>query len=303
MNDVRNDLERARTSAPPIHIELNDVYRRQDQNEGRRRIGALVVALGICAALLVGLLTVSSAQPGQNSAPMFGSPTGPSLALADGEYAYAKTDCTIMSQPASQHVVCPDSATWWATDGSGRRIVGSEDRTFGPGGFPADTGDLSTLSLDEATLEQQLRDRTAPGGASPEPYSDFTPGPSQEGHVTAGLVRAIGELLEDPNATPELKASLFRVLAGLQGMDVVESSTDPVGRPAIELAITTEEQKHHLWFDPRTQQLLARGDVFGDGTYWLSVVARSGVAASTTSTDLIRSFVPKPEHDPTLPIS
>jgi hypothetical protein len=291
MTDLRNDLERARTSAPPIRLDLNDVYRRQDTKEVRRRVGALILALGICAALVVGLLSVVRAQPGHGAAPAFGDPSGPSLALADGEYVYTQVHCVVQGQ-RNDGLSCPDVQTWWALDGSGRTISGEQDETFEPGRFPTDTGDLSYLSLDAATLEQQLRDRTAPGGASPEPYAEFTPGPGQEGHVTAGLVRAIGELLFDPNATPGLKAALFDVLAGLQGMHVVEGSADPVDRPAIELRIETEEQVHQWWFDPQTYQLLEYQDAYADGTSLIWIVQRSGVTDSTTSTDLTRSFIP-----------
>lgn len=300
MNDLRNELERARTGAPPIRIDLDDVYRRRDRKEVRRRIGAFVVALGICAALVLGLLSVVRGQPGQTM-PAFGGPTGPRLGLADGEYVYTRLNCVVLGQPSEGTLSCPDIQTWWALDGSGREIVGSRDSSYGPAGFPADTGDLSYLSLDATMLERQLRDRTAPDGASPEPYAEFTPGPGQEGHVTAGLVRAIGELLQDPNAIPSLKAALFQVLAGLQGMHVVEQTTDPVGRPANELWIETEEQMHHWWFDPQTEQLLATGSGYGDGTSWLWIVERSGVTDSITSTELARSFVPKTNEEPAPP--
>jgi hypothetical protein len=297
MNDLRSDLERARTSAPPVSLDLDDVYRRRDKKEGRRRLGALVVALGICAALVVGLL--SAAHPWQTREPKgFGDPTGPRLALADGEYVYTRVHCVVHDQPSEGSLRCPDVQTWWALDDSGRTISGSRDQTYGPDAFPTDTGDLSYLSLDAATLEQQLRDRTAPGGASPEPYAQFTPGPGQEGHVTAGLVRAIGELLQDPNATPETKAALFHVLAGLQGMRVIEQTTDPVSRPAIELWIETEEQVHHWWFDPKTQQMLANSDVYADGTSMLHIVECNGVTDSTASTTLVRSFIPRTNEEP-----
>jgi hypothetical protein len=298
MNDLRQDLERAQSSAPQIRVDLNDVYRRQDRKEGRRRVGALIVALGICAALVVGLFSVVRAQPGHRAIPSFGGPTGARLALSDGEYVYTRVNCVIRGGAGDGSLQCPDVQTWWALDGSGRSISGGQDQTYGPNEFSTDTGDVSYLSLDATTLEQQLRDRTAPGGASPEPYAEFTPGPGQEGHVTAGLVRAIGELLDDPNATPQLKAALFQVLAGLQGMNVIERSTDPVGRPAIELWIETEEQVHHWWFDPQTQQQLAHGDLYADGTSWQRIVEQNGVTESTTTTDLVRSFVPTTNDDP-----
>jgi hypothetical protein len=298
MNDLRSELERARAGAPPITVDLDDVYRRLDRKEGRRRVGALVVALGICAVLVIGLLSVVRGQPGHRDTAAFGGPSGPRLSLSNGEYVYTRLNCVIRGHSDEGTLSCPDVQTWWALDGSGREIVGSQDSTFGAGEFPTDTGDLSYLSLDAATLDQQLRDRTAPDGASPEPYAEFTPGPGQEGHVTAGLVRAIGELLWDPNATPELKAALFQVLAGLQGMHVVQQTNDLVGRPANELWIETEEQMHHWWFDPQTEQLLASGDLYADGTSWLWIVERSGVTDSTTSTDLSRSFVPKTDAVP-----
>ena len=248
--------------------------------------------------------------PADGAVPHFGPAVG--LRVPNGDYVYTE---------ASDYLFGPDwvahpgvwgelyqHATWFSpADASGRETGtanygvpgGGNDVTYGPGDYVGDTGDLSYLSLDPTTLAEQLRVRTAPNGASPEPYQDWA-GPGPDGHVTAGLVRAIGELLLDGNATPELKAALFHVLVGLDGAVVDETATDPVGRPAVEVSIDTEGRLHHLWFDAVSQQLMARTDGSGADQETL-IMQRAGVVAATDSTKLTSRFMPDATTAPSAP--
>src|SRR5206468_8617560 len=135
-----------------------------------------------------------------------------------------------------------------------------------PGDFYSDSGPVAQLSTDPSTLLQQLRERTQPDGVSPEPYAGWG------GPIEWGLVRSIRELLEAPDVTPEQKAALFRVAAGIDGMQVDEQATDPIGRPAIELTIDTEHTTQRWWFDPQSEQLLA-----ADGNLGTIVIQYSGI--------------------------
>ena len=129
--------------------------------------------------------------------------------------------------------------------------------TFGPRAFPVDS-DLSGLSTDPSVLSQQLLDRTAPSGNSPEP-DQISPGPELASGVSAGsLWRAITEILKDPNATPDLRAAVFEVARTVPGVEVVDHTTDPLGRPAMALRFPYDGGTVAEYdFDPSTLQVMA----------------------------------------------
>src|SRR5262249_9182183 len=200
------------------------------------------------------------------------------------------------------------TTSWYRADDSGRIVTVQNgdrtDRAYDRGKSQQDTGDLTYLSTDPAQLLAQMTERMQPSGRSPEPFDQFTPGPGQDGHETAGLVRSIGELLNDPNSEPALKAALLQVASGLQGMDVQDNVTDPTGRPATLLRMETEEVIRGGWFGPSSEQLLAMsvldpgsGDVMS-----VMVVSASGVAAPTDDGGrTCPSFIPAPVHAPAKP--
>ncbi len=282
-----------RRSAPPTDIDVESLLLRRDRRARARKTGTIVLSLTVGLAMVVAAFTFvrTPARVGP-AAGALGLSTPSGLAMPDGAYLYRRTR---LYAPSSQGE--PVKSVWWANDGSGRVRQGAgDDTTFGPGQMVTDTGPLDQLSSDSAVLREQMMRRMAPDGASPEPFDQFSPGPGQPDHVTAGMIRSIGELLADPNTTPELRAALFRVAAGLDGVSLTRDVLDPVGRPAIELSVTTEERLHHWWFDPETQQLLAWQD---DATSaWLEVVEAEGFTDSTTSTHVTADLVPAPVHDP-----
>src|SRR5204863_4774317 len=104
---------------------------------------------------------------------------------------------------------------------------------------------------DPVQLLQELKERSSPGGRSPEPA--VTEGPGQDTD-TGGLVRAITDLLgyAGPNATPQLRAALFEVFRGLPTAEDLGNVTDPAGRPAVAARITTEGAIQTLYADPST---------------------------------------------------
>lgn len=297
-DDLHGRLAHAARSAPLSKLDLERLQARRGRKETRRRVGALIVALTIGTAV-VGGAALTLHQAGAGSLGAGGGahdlvvPKG--LAVPKGEYVYTRTAFVLNDAG----IVSPWAETWWASDNSGRIDDPGPAVMFGSSGvyaadrFPNDTGELSQLSTDATTLEQQLIDRTGPNGASPEPYQEFTPGPGQDGHLTAGIVRAAGELLAAPNASPELKAALFRVLANQHGMNFVQAGVDPLGRPAIELWIQTEDQIHRHWFDPQSEQPMASEDATLNGTpIDRTIVERSGLVNSTDSVHPANPFFP-----------
>jgi hypothetical protein len=282
MNDVREQLERAVREAPPVSVDPTSLHERREARARAKRITTLVAAAAIgLLPIALGLVIIgghggSSVVPGGS----IGVPTQ-DLQLKPGEYYFVRFD--------AGYGACE---SWWAPNESGKlanadppspggSCWGAYRGDYGPGEFSSDSGPVAYLSTDPSTLEQQLRARVQPDGASPEPYGDWG------GPIEWGLIRSIGELLNAPDVTPAQKAALMEVAANLDGVQVDPSAQDPTGRPAIELTTDTEGSTNHWWFDPESHQLLAMtGGAFGD-----VVVQAAGVVGSTDSTDLDRSFI------------
>jgi len=73
-------------------------------------------------------------------------------------------------------------------------------------------------------------------------------------------------LLDYPNVTPDLRAALFEVAAGLEGVRRTDHVEDPGGRSATVLSFTSEQDPitWSTYFDPTTRQLMAWTSVYGD---------------------------------------
>jgi hypothetical protein len=302
MTDLRDDLRRVSRLAPGSSLDLERLYRRRERVQRRKRVSAIGVSLAITAVIVGTAFTVSRGGVGTGIADGGGEdggmPTtipGPTvdLSLAPGEYSYRQ-----VSEYSPVGTILT-TAVWWGLDDSGRVRLGPDDDTrYGPGQIATDTGPVAYLSTDPDVLRAQMIERTSPGGQSPEPMDQFTPGPGQSDHLTAGLIRSIGELLDDTNTSPALRAALCQVAAGLEGVHVTYDAVDPVGRPALLLSVTTEESLHQWWFDPASLQLLARQEGSGPNA-GVVVVVSAGIVAGDDSTELVTSFVPSPLHEPT----
>lgn len=118
--------------------------------------------------------------------------------------------------------------------------------------------DLAALPTDVTALRRVIDDRAAAGGGSTD-YERFT---------------IVGDLLRETVGTPQLRASLYRVAAGLSGVDLIGSVTDRAGRIGTAVAMTIDGssrglERRTLIFDPATAVLLAEEDVLLDKVDWL----------------------------------
>ena len=103
----------------------------------------------------------------------------------------------------------------------------------------------------------------------------------------------IDGLLQRPNATPELKAALSQVLAGLEGVTVNAAAVDPVGRQAWSVEFENQSETRTWWFDPQSDQLLVKRSTSSDGRFtFFTVYEASGVVTDTRGTDTAPSFIP-----------
>lgn len=289
MTDLRDRLRRASELVSPLEPAYQRLLRRRERHTRNRRLASASFALLLAAGVLVGVFAGlgrlrSSNTGGDGPRPAAGdAPAG--LKLAPGQYFYEKTS-RILPDSAGSNGGTVVVETWWSSDGSGRKEAElttasyspGRTGTWGPGDFPLLETDLSGLSTDPEELAVQLRERSDPGGASPQP--SVTPGPGQSPESGA-LWRAVSDLLEMPNAVPELRAALVRVTAGIPGVRVLEESLDPVGRPAVALAFRSEGADRELFFDPETLQFMAEVEDYGAEGTWYLIVERAGIVDST----------------------
>ena len=105
----------------------------------------------------------------------------------------------------------------WIALGKPKLLTGPSDDHFGPGGLSDGPVDLSKLPTDPAQLAAMISSRKIEGGP---------PGPAED------FVQA-GDLLRESDASPALRAALFKVAAGIPGVKVVGTVTDPKGRSGI----------------------------------------------------------------------
>jgi hypothetical protein len=311
----RSDLERARATAPITNLSLEGLVQRRDRKERRRRLSALVVAAAIVAFTVGGAYAVLDgngrtvrAGDGDTQPNVWTMPAG--LTVPPGSYAY-------MHSVVYGDVEAYDLQTWFSpTDGSGRvREAGTtsdqpldsqtpgqqipyvHDRDYSVGemtsGHDPNMDPLVDLSTDPALLVGQLVDRSRADGASPAP----APTPAGLASSTKQLAQVAGGLLARPNATPELKAALSQVLAGLDGVTVSDATSDPTGRPAWSVALDTQVAATTWWFDPQSDQPLAKRVTSGQFTF-ITVYEASGVVSGTHNTDVSTSFIPSTTEAP-----
>jgi hypothetical protein len=142
-----------------------------------------------------------------------------------------------------------DKADWVAA-GSPDVTVSPSDMTFGPGGLSDGPTDLTKLPTDPQTLGAQISSRHIEGGP-PGPGEDFT---------------QIGDLLRETDAPPALRAALFKVAAGLPGVEELGAVRDHEGRVGVGVARVSGGARHELIFNPKDSSLMGEEDVVVDAS-------------------------------------
>ena len=342
MTDLRDGLSRAGRQAPPLPPDsFERLGRRRMRHARRGRVVAATLSLAVAAVAIGGVFLAfrPHGEAGGDGKGNVRPAAGPGLSVGPDQYSFDKTVMYSYGpegdgQGWPLYVDRLTEQTWYRADGSGRDAivdandfftdadrqtyiqqmghtppdVAPSDKTYGAGGYPTDTGDLSYLSTDPATLLAQLADRSAPTGRSPQPAMSASPG--QPPSDTMAVWGAIQHLLTyAPSASPALKAALFEVAEQLPGIEVVQSSTDPVGRPGVLLRLQVQGTQEEWWFDATSEQLLAMRSTLESG-HWIpampsgtvvgiEIVAAAGVTDSTDDgAQLVKSFVPAPVNDP-----
>lgn len=201
-------------------------------------------------------------------------------------YRYEKTqgrylDSAVWSRAlAWSYFVSETDEEWIAKDGSGRRhrIVApvefaapkdreaweaagrpdfqpdawtghTEDETLRPGSESNRIweSEISEIPTDSAAMSEWLLDQVT------RSHNGFSP-----------AVRSLGlvsDILNDPLATPELRAALYEAEGHVPGIEYFGKAIDAIGRPGVaigaESANSGAPTRYELIFDPRTSQVLA----------------------------------------------
>jgi hypothetical protein len=311
--ELSERLRRASRTVGVPEDPVERLYRRRAAKRRRERLTAAGVALVLFVGAVGGaLFALRGVWDNHRGIPGSGewTPDRP-LELHPGQYFYLKG--TSFGGGDGSTI---EQQTWWAPDGSGelrfdtnrpdKYVSYPPEGIYDKGGFPPPhQDDLSSLSTDPAILEDQVRERADKNGDS--------------------TWRAILHLLDferSPQALPELRAALFEVAAGLDGVTREDGARDPVGRDAVTLLTdevvqginnsggpTPYTMRWALFFDPGTHQLMAEAVGFDASPVPFEILQSAIVdarGAEPTDDQLlfpkpVREFVPPPQPSPTLP--
>src|SRR2546427_12572903 len=223
--ELREHLRRVSRAARVAEDPVERLYRRRTAKRRQERLTAAVIAIVLFVGAVGGaLFAVRGVWDNHRGIPGSGqwTPDRP-LELLPGQYFYLRG--TTFGFDGSRQ----DQQTWWAPDGSGELLFSTNrpdkykpypaEGVYGKGALPLPfQDDLSLLSTDPKVLEEQVRERADRNGDS--------------------MWRAVLNLLDfegSPEALPELRAALFDVAAGLDGVTREDAVEDPVGRDAVAL--------------------------------------------------------------------
>jgi hypothetical protein len=205
-------------------------------------------------------------------------------------YRYQKTQSTYLDTAVWSRTLAWsyfDSETdeeWIAADGSGRRrravapvkFAGPTDReaweaagrpSFQPQAWSGHTevetlqpgsdenraweAELSGVPSDPSEISQWLIDRVT------KSHNGFSP--------AVRSLSLVSDILNDPLATPELRAALYEAEGRVPGIEDFGKAKDAIGRPGIaigaESANSGAPTRYELIFDPATSQVLATEEV------------------------------------------
>jgi hypothetical protein len=124
---------------------------------------------------------------------------------------------------------------------------------------------IQTLPASPGALEKLLRERIASARRDGIPRRETL----RDGTATVipdrsdcrcstneQLFQMAAELLQEPMTTPAVRAALYRMVAGLDGIDLFGSAADELGRYGTAVGMTFRGMRHELLFDPRSSRLL-----------------------------------------------
>jgi uncharacterized protein (UPF0147 family) len=138
----------------------------------------------------------------------------------------------------------------------------ARDATFGPGHFAEFyekvnpgvlDGRIDELPTDPQTLKAVLLHKLRQA-------LDFNPDPATQ---SLQMLQLLEEVLADPLAPPKLRGAVYDIAARLEGVEIKERVTDPVGRAATAIALCSDAipARYEVFFDPATSATLGTREV------------------------------------------
>jgi hypothetical protein len=282
-----------------------------------RRVALAAVAAAGAIAAAVALLPTGSEQASPAAARALRSVAGVASAQAAEPTGYLyfkllRSDVASADSGGGFTWTLPRTIEQWAAaDGSGRvrevpraqRFVGPRDeRRWLAGGSPP----LGLARPSDERFAAGELDNTTPGAENLRPTRDLPTDPSalsdairaaadksEEVPTSPKMFEIASALLMQAGATPRLRASLYEVVAGIDGVKLDGNVRDPLGRPGTAVSIDYDysgvKTRDTLIFDPSTSQPLAQRSVLlgtlptrdGDEN-GSTVVLRSGQVSTPT---------------------
>jgi hypothetical protein len=182
--------------------------------------------------------------------------------------------------------------TWLAADGSGRQVRTVEDVQFASEADRATWVQAGRSALPE--LGSSTVKRYGPGELRTYDVASLPSDPEalraaihgggviQVPPGSLGLFTGIGHLLSQPDTPPAVRRGLFELAAGIPGVQIEPSASDPVGRPGQGFTLRVGSASETLVIDPETAQLFARVTVDDQGRMtWEAPIREAVVAAET----------------------
>ena len=284
-------LEASAALARAIHASPRPQRQRQRQRQPRRR--RLMRTALVVASIAIGLLVVELAGSGSDTGPPTAAAAaleqlariaanGPSLVPGPGEYLYVDSinDYPAIAVAGAGKPSCTTYATdhrqlWIGANGSGllrdttgpTRFTSPRDRAVCLAMKPSPstgsgtsnlwfaarcfqlgpTNDMQALSTDPRTLLVQMRRLD---GGPRTPAEDFV---------------HIGDFMRETDASPALRAALYRAAALIPGVHLLGRVRDHLGRTGLGVAYDAPGVRHELIFNPRTSELMGEQDSGSSG--------------------------------------
>jgi hypothetical protein len=263
-----------------VRARLKAAIRAEQRPPRSRGPRFLLPAAAVAATLAIGLIVALLSPFGPSAAATELRRLGAIAAAAEdprlGPGEYALTRYEELVQESREHLETGVSfavvsrlrvQTWIAADASGVRrteVVESE--------FASDLDRRNWIRAGSPTIPQAGDVRIDQFAARQAPWFDLRRLPDEPGPLLAALrsgavverapgddqvFLTIGELLAQGDASPRLRAALFEVAAGLEGVELVGDDTDPLGRQGIAVAIDGAGARTQLVFEPDSSTLLA----------------------------------------------
>lgn len=265
-------------SGAPLADGAGDGHRMPSRwSGGRWRLtAAAALALAIAGVVLLVGFVGPGASPGPSGAAAATlerlariAASGPSVVPAPGQYLYvesdnyysanqmgrAQTDCITYAADRRQ--------VWKGADGSGlmrdttgpsrytsghdrsvcramkahRFTAGTSNSWFAPNCFsPSPLGNITALPTDPRALLHKIEKMEGVRA-----FADFD---------------SLGSLLQESDASPALRAAVYRAAALIPGVELLGPVRDHGGRRGLGVALQTRQEREELIFNPRTAALM-----------------------------------------------